>query len=124
MFTRRAPTRIIRTLVVIGFGYTIVGTATSGRAEKGRCLIQVDGRTFLKGTCSIEVRPGGSFAVGVGEQSRSKHFAYVELDSDSVVAQGYWNGLNSEDHAGEDLGLLKRNGACWTNRRTRVCAWR
>ena len=134
MFIRRAPAAIIRTLAVIGFGYTIVGTATPGRADEGRCLIKVNGRTFLKGTCNIEIRAGGSFTVGVGDQSRSKHFAYVNLDSTSGKAQAYWNGSNpGNDHAGElILDELTRRGACWSNNEkkkrkkatTMICAWR
>ena len=96
------------------------GSTTSGQADDGRCLIAVDGRTFLKGRCNIEIRPGGSFTVGVGEQSRSRHFAYVNLYGDSSTAQGYWNGRDT----GSDLGPLKRKGACWSNSRAKVCAWR
>jgi hypothetical protein len=120
----RAPARLTRMLVGIGLACTSVGAATFARADEGRCLIRVDGRTFLKGACGIQIRPGGSFTVGVGEQSRSKYFAYVNIESASGVAQGYWNDRSGEDHAGADLGVLKRKGACWSNRRAKVCAWR
>jgi hypothetical protein len=98
--------------------------AAPGRADDGRCLISVDGRTYLKGRCNIEIQPDGSFTVGVGEQFRSRHFAYVNLYGGYGTAQGYWNGRAAESHAGSDLGALKRSGACWSNSRARVCAWR
>jgi hypothetical protein len=87
-------------------------------------MIAVDDRTFLNGTCNIEVRPGGSFTVGVGDKSRSKYFAYVQVDHAMDSGQGYWNGLEAESHAHEDLGMLKKKGACWQNARARICAWR
>ncbi len=93
-------------------------------ADEGRCLIAVKGHTYLKGNCNISVETGGSFKVGVGEQSRSEHFAYVVLNSEPRKGRGYWNGVDGEDHAHEDLGVLKRKGACWSNANAKVCAWR
>ena len=93
-------------------------------SAEGRCLIAVDGGTQLNGRCNIEIRADGSFTVGVGDKSRSKYFAYVDLDGGTDLAHGYWNGIEAESHAHEDLGMLKKNGACWQNARARICAWR
>src|SRR3954451_12774875 len=98
----------------------LTATATSGRADEGRCLIAVDGRTFLKGRCDIRVRPGGSFTVGVSDRSRSEYFAYVDLEAGAGAAVGYWNGTEAESHASEHLGPLQRKGACWYNSRARI----
>lgn len=99
--------------------------AVVAQAEDGRCLIVVDGRTRLKGNCNIEVRPAGSFTVGIGAQSRSDYFAYVDLDgARGTAAHGYWNGPDAAEHAHDDLGPLTRKGACWVNARARICAWR
>jgi hypothetical protein len=97
---------------------------SSGRSADGRCLIAVDDRTFLNGTCNIEVRPGGSFTVGVGEKSRSKYFAFVDVDRSTGLGHGYWNGVDGEGHAHEDLGVLNKKGACWQSARAKICAWR
>jgi hypothetical protein len=102
----------------------VVWAPTSVWAAEGRCLIAVEGHTYLKGGCNISMEAGGSFKVGVGEESRSKYFAYVMLDTDPGNGHGYWNGVEAEDHAHKDLGLLKRKGACWSNARAKVCAWR
>ena len=110
-------------LLVCVFG-VVATTTTRVWAAEGRCLIAVKGHVYLKGDCNISIETGGSFKVGVGEQSRSKHFAYIVLDPEPGKGRGYWNGVEAEDHAHEDLGSLKRKGACWSNSHAKVCAWR
>jgi hypothetical protein len=114
----------VRALVLLCCAGFVTVAATSAWADEGRCLIAVDGRTFLKGRCNIQIGSGGSFTVGVSDQSRSEHFAYVALDRGADAAFGYWNGVAAESHADEHLGLLKRKGACWSNSRAKICAWR
>jgi hypothetical protein len=121
---RCIPIPGVRLLLVVGAFVASTVTATLAEAAEGRCLIAVKGHTYLKGDCNISIEQGGSFKVGVGENSRSKYFAYVMLDPDPGKGRGYWNGVEAEDHAHEDLGPLKRKGACWSNARARVCAWR
>ena len=113
----------VRLSLVFAFGAWVV-TATATEAAEGRCFIAVKGHTYLKGNCEISIEQGGSFKVGVGEKSRSEYFAYVVLDPEPGKGRGYWNGVEAEDHAHEDLGPLKRKGACWSNARAKVCAWR
>jgi hypothetical protein len=114
----------IAALALVCGASLVTATATSARADEGRCLIAVKGRVFLKGRCNIEIQRGGSFTVGVSDRSRSEHFAYVALDGGADAAVGYWNGIEAESHAHEALGRLKRKGACWSNRHARICAWR
>jgi hypothetical protein len=109
-------------LVLCGVGL-FAAAPTPSAAEEGRCLIIVDGRTYLKGTCNIRISPGGSFTVGVDDERRSEHFAYVSLDG-AGIARGSWNGVDAESHAHDELGTLVRKGACWQNARARICAWR
>jgi hypothetical protein len=124
MFIRRVRIWSLRTFAIVCCAGFVAGAATSGWADEGRCLIAVDGRTFLKGRCNIQIRPGGSFTVGVSDESRSEYFAYVALDGGADAAVGYWNGIEAESHADTHLGPLKRKGACWSNSRARICAWR
>jgi hypothetical protein len=114
----------VRTFAIVGCVCFAAIVAKPAEAADGRCLIVVQRHTYLKGTCNIGIESGGSFKVGVGEQSRSKYFAYVMLDAGPENARGYWNGVDADDHAHEDLGLLKRKGGCWSNARAKVCAWR
>ncbi|WP_156948504.1 hypothetical protein [Bradyrhizobium sp. WSM1417] len=110
-------------LTIVCLGVALAESTVSSQAVEGRCLIVMDGRTFLKGRCNIEIHPGGSFTVGVADQSSSKYFAYVSLEGTPLTAHGYWNGVAAESHAHSDLGPLRRKGACWSNRRAKVCAW-
>src|SRR4051812_48379533 len=120
----KSRTYSITALALVCCAGLVTATATSARADEGRCLIAVKGRVFLKGRCNIEIQRGGSFTVGVSDQSRSEHFAYVALDGGAnAAAIGYWNGIEAESHAHEALGTLKRKGACWSNRHARICAW-
>ncbi len=121
---RCIPIPGVRLLLVVGTFVASTVTATLAEGAEGRCLIAVKGHAYLKGDCNISIEQGGSFKVGVGENSRSKYFAYVMLDPDPGKGRGYWNGVEAEDHAHEDLGPLKRKGACWSNALARVCAWR
>jgi hypothetical protein len=109
---------------------TAIGCATllllgEAQASTGQCTLKVDGKTYLNGTCNIEVESGGSFTVGVGDDAAtaSKWFAYVELDAEHPgTAVGQWNGKLPESRAHDDLGTLTRRGACWVNSRATECA--
>ena len=104
---------------LLGLALTASGTA---RSYPGDCLLQVNGRTYLESVCNIDGNPAeGSFSIGTGEHTRSKFFAYVNIEPDGT-AQGYWNGASAESHADEELGRLVRQGECWVNDQARVCA--
>lgn len=96
-----------------------IAVMVSGAAwAADRCLLVVDGRTYINGPCRISVSPGGSF------QAASKlYFADVQLNG-SGAASGYWNEEPGAGHAHTRLGELVRNDACWTNEKAIVCAWR
>jgi hypothetical protein len=111
--TRLACAMIAMSVLIVG------GPAL---AKTGQCLIEVNGKTYLKGPCEISMDGGhGSFSVGAGAH-RSKYFAYVNLDEGR--AEGFWNGVEAETHAQESLGPLVRDGACWKNRSARICAYK
>ena len=95
--------------------------AGSAMAAPGRCLLVVDGRTYLNGPCPVELLPGGSFMVGAGRGA--SHFAQVTVEG-AGSASGYWNEEPGATHAHSSLGSLRRNDACWTNERAIICAWR
>ena len=91
-------------------------------ARTGHCVLQVKGKTYLNGPCEIARDPDGSFTIGVGETRHSRYFAYVNMEDDG--AHGFWNETPDASHAHSDLGLLKREGACWKNATARVCAYK
>jgi hypothetical protein len=102
----------------------LIALPSVAAALTGRCVLEVDRKSYLDGPCNIEMGPDGSFSIGAGEQSRSEFFAYVNLAPAAAKATGYWNGPEAASHAHDSLGALSRNGACWVNSRARVCAWR
>lgn len=104
--------------VVVAVSMLVAGAAS---AAPGRCLLVVDGRTYLNGSCPVELLPGGSFMVGAGRGAR--YFAQVNVDG-KTDASGYWNEEPGATHAHSSLGNLRRNDACWVNDRAIVCAWR
>ena len=111
--------RILTLLAVLGVS---AGSAAAHSAP-GQCLLQVGGKTFLKGPCEVTINDNrGSFAIGVGESHRTNYFAYVNMENDG--AHGYWNETPDSNHADTDLGKLKHDGACWINETARVCAYR
>lgn len=93
-------------------------------AFQGKCLIQVDGKDYLKGPCEVEMLDkDGSFTVGASDTAPSDYFAYVVVTSPGV-ADGSWNRDPKSTHAHSPLGELKRQGACWVNHKAKVCATR
>jgi hypothetical protein len=102
---------IVRT---IGVAALLTCLGASAAAFEGDCLIEVDGRSCLDGSCNIEMRKDGSFTVGVAE-TRSDYFAYVTLGPEPGIAEGYWNGPEGGGYAHDALGTLRREGACWAN---------
>ena len=90
-------------------------------ASPAQCLLQVDGRVFMKGRCNYEQLDGGSFAIGTAGdgQPASPYFAYA------FPGTSYWNGSPQSSHAQDPLPGLYREGACLRNRSgsTRLCAW-
>ena len=91
--------------------------------KPGRCLLEVDGVKYISGRCNITfIEKGtGSFEI---EEIRKGGFYFAQVLIDSDGARGYWNGERAATHAHNSLGVLERDGACWTNDRARICAWR
>lgn len=108
--------------VIAVFSTVLMGWSETALATSGRCTLQVDGKVYLNGMCNIEMEANGSFSIGMGDTTRSKYFASVDIDSATGVAHGMWNGKDADSHAHDDLGALKRKGACWVNQRAKVCA--
>ncbi len=91
-------------------------------AFMGRCLLVVNGRTYLDGSCNITMDDDGSFTIGTGTPP-APYFAYVSIVGKGV-AYGSWNGTYNGSHAHASLGTLYRDGACWQNKKAKICAWR
>lgn len=101
--------------------FTAVIVALPAQARLAKCLLQVEGQTYIDGPCDFEPsRKGdGSFQI-TGESG--KHFAYVYVEGDGK-ASAHWNGILGENRAHDPLGMLTRDGACWSNATAKLCAW-
>lgn len=96
----------------------------SAKAKSVDCLLEVDGKRYIDGTCSMSSSgPGrGSFEIASAGRSRKGYRALVEVGAGQ--ANGFWNGDIGVTDADVPLGVLRPSGACWTNARARVCAWK
>ena len=106
--------------------------ATSAHAEgqfpakKAQCFLQVNGAAKIDGVCDLTstALPGekqGGFEVSNGTDGR--WFAYVTPNGDGT-ANATWNGEDGASHAMDDLPMLHKEGACWVNGTTKICAWK
>jgi hypothetical protein len=83
----------------------------------GDCLLEVRGKRYLSGPCEIEATRD---SVLVRSSGRRTHFAVVAFERDKVV--GFWNGEQALGAAHLSLGDMAREGSCWVNQISRVCA--
>lgn len=90
-------------------------------AQSAHCLIEVEGKTYLRGPCPV-MKMGTVMMVGSdGEQSLSPYFAQISINPDGT-ADGRWSAVPKSTHAQTPLGTLRRSGSCWENPVAKVCA--
>ena len=116
--------RFLLTVVVVA---TVLGQISAAHAQDWRkdatgrdvdCSLQVNGKTYLNGTCKYDADQDGSFRL-FGD----KYFLYLNT-LDAGKAGVSWNGTSQASHAQELLGEdFKRDGACWVGKKAKVCAW-
>lgn len=98
-------------------------TCTTSARDISRCLLEVDGTTWVDGPCEFQPLEQGDASFEVIEKAQPQTFAYIFMAQDGDPPYGFWNGGGGASHAHDDLGELRRDGACWVNDRVRVCAW-
>jgi hypothetical protein len=93
------------------------------QAEAGRCMVEIDGRRYADGRCTIHKRPDGGTTLRADGPQRYA----VDLEREfASQARARWSGdersrVMSEAEA---LGLLTRSGPdCLVNGRAKVCFW-
>lgn len=93
----------------------------TGQAQAFTCLLVVEGRSYTDGACEYEEDADGSFRFF--DVTNPRMFVYINTNGDGT-ALGYWPGPAGGTHAHDNLGVLKRDGACWKNAQVNACAWR
>lgn len=102
----------------------------------GRCLLVVSGQTRINGRCSYSISKGGAFHID-GPRHAFDGIDYPKADSmAAMISTDYWANVSRDGDAwggsansdlrsvhGEDLGVLRRQGACYLGRRVKVCLW-
>ncbi|MBS0254737.1 MAG: hypothetical protein JSS36_05880 [Proteobacteria bacterium] len=97
-----------------------------------RCLLVVDGKTYINGPCIYYPMADGSFfgkgSFQIAERLPDKHDVmgyFAQVDIGKRFASVNWNAGPKSTHAQAFLGEdFKREGACWVNARAKVCAWK
>ena len=123
--------KITPRLLLIALALLVAATPVSART-KYRCLLVVDGRTFLTGPCDFEpIDKDGSFMF---RKKGNSYFAYLLRYPDKAETWGSWNESPSSSHADASLGLMRQQGACWINATrglsgggpgtNKICAWK
>ena len=121
--------KLRRGFLLIGLALVVSATPASGRS-KYRCLLVVNGRTFLSGPCNFEpLDKDGSFMFG---QKGNPYFAYLLRYPNETW--GSWNENPQSSHADASLGSMRQQGACWINvtggfsggepGTNKICAWK
>lgn len=112
----------------------------------GRCLLKVDGKRLISGPCVYVIGEGGSFQfhgshqvhVGIDYPDINCHLCEISTDyfvdvdrfnDDPDPETGtpwyaHWNEDKRATHAQSYLGPVVRDGACYSNARTRICLWK
>ena len=108
-------------LILIGgcLAVLIAGTAP-GFARTAKCLLVVDGKTYIDGPCDFTATKE-QFEISNRGTGKGLFFAIVDIEPEG--AEGFWNAERGATHAHSRLGPLKRQGGCWVNDRAKVCAW-
>jgi hypothetical protein len=112
----------------------------------GRCLLKVQGVSYVSGKCAYLISSGGDFQMDGPRQVytgidypepeiysnniSTDYFVQVgrALEPDDTYGkqwEGHWGGEDKRaTHAHSYLGILKRSGACYSNKIAKICLWK
>ena len=100
----------------------VLAGAISAPVNAATCLLQVDGKRYIDGSCHVTEVPRGFLIAGP-----SRHLAVVWPDQiDSRRGHAAWDGnFHNGPAQAVPLGEVRRDGiSCWRNVHTRICVWR
>ncbi len=105
---------------IFALGSVLLLMIAPASARTARCLLQVDGKVYIKGPCDFTATKD-RFQISNNRRGKALYFAMVDTEPDG--AEGFWNGTRGATHAHDHLGPMQREGACWVSKRAFVCAW-
>jgi hypothetical protein len=100
----------------------VAGALTAPAIAAPTCLLEVDGRRYIDGSCHVTEVPRGFLIAGP-----SRHIAVLRPDPiNSSRATAAWDGnFHNGPAQAVPLGDVRRDGiSCWRNVHTRICVWR
>lgn len=112
----------MHTTATLACSVALLGLTVSfpAQATPANCILTVEGRTYIDGPCDFDglSTNDGSFKIMAND---GLYFAYLNVEGEGV-GRAYWNEEPGANHAHTPLGELRREGACWLNETTRLCA--
>ena|SRR5262245_58825068 len=117
--------KVLKNVIVIAVftsGY-LVATVDAARVSRGKCLLEINNKKYINGSCPITLEDNGDFMIGASENEPLTYFAIISMTGKNT-AEGFWNEDKGANHAHTPLGNLVRKGACWQNNNVKVCAWK
>jgi len=116
-----------KSVMAIAAGFLVLSAATATAKPVSKCILKVDGKSYINGPCKYDPVPSWMGSGGF-QITKDPWFADISIHEDEVI--GWWNGDNVRgkivpgSHAHSSLGPLHREGACFVGPRARVCAYR
>jgi hypothetical protein len=101
----------------------LVTTVEASQSFQGKCLLEVNHKQYLNGSCPITMEDDGGFSIGASENAPLTYFAIISV-TEKNIGEGFWNEEKGANHAHTSLGSLVRKGACWQNENAKICAWK
>jgi len=102
---------IILTIFFIG----LISMLSPANAQPVDCLLEVKGKTYIKGSCEFTSMKGGSFQI-MGKE----YFAQLEIYDEKANGKELGSLSYGTRQAGY-VGDVRRKGACWGNEIAKVC---
>jgi len=109
------------TMVALGLVVAWLGITTSASAFPVDCLLEVHGKTLIKGVCEFTSRGGGDFQID-GKEGYFAQLSIYDKEKDKSLAGLNINEGPGSTHAQRFLGDVRRQGACWVGDDIQVCA--
>jgi hypothetical protein len=91
----------------------------------GKCYAKVDGSIRINGPCSVVWKTGEDASVSL--KVREEMIEPEQIPSAGVSREGrkwfaYWSDVGGQQPSDRrELGVVRKRGSCWTNRRVRIC---
>ncbi len=113
---------LLRLIFALAF-IALAGPAGAEGVHLPRCLLEVDGKTYVDGPCSFWREDVlGSFAISTFYREVGYYTAVVLVGTDKAF--GHWNKEPGSALLKGKLGYLRRDGDCWVNENARLCTWK